>query len=160
MDTTPGPSTPAIDYLETTELSYRITRTRRANSVEEAADLRGVPVAAIIKSIVVRKAEGDYVFILVPGDRAIDWGKLRKFLGVRRISLPDAGEAFDVTGYERGAITPFGAANPWPVVADERLAAHDVVSIGGGDHGVSVAIGSADLLGHLDAATADVTKGI
>ena len=160
VDVSEAHSTPAIDFLETTSLSYRVTRTRRADSVEEAAQLRGVPVAAIIKSIVVRKAEDDYTFVLVPGDRAIDWGKLRRYLGVRRISLPDAQEAFAATGYERGAITPLGATNPWPVLADERLAALDVVSIGGGDHGVSVAIAASDLFDLIGAAVADVTKGV
>ena len=152
------PQTPALDYLASTELDYEITRTRRADSVEDAAALRGLPVPAIIKSIVVRRSEGEYTFVLVPGDRAIDWSKLRRHLGVRRISLPDADEAFAATGYERGAITPFGSSTRWPVVADERIAGLDVASIGGGDHGLSVSLAAGALLDHLQAETADVTK--
>ncbi len=150
--------TPALDYLSSTGVDFEVVRTARAGSVEEAAALRGLPVAAVLKSIVVRLREGDYIFVLVPGDRAIDWGMLRRHLGVRRLSLPDAAEARDATGYERGAITPFGSKNAWPVVADARIADVDAVSIGGGAHGVSVTIGSGALRELLGAALVPVTR--
>ena len=97
--------TPALAYLAETDLDYDVVRTRRADSVEEAARLRDLPVGAILKTIVVRRGDDDYVFVLVPGDRAIDWAKLRKHLGVRRLSLPDAGTAQDVTGSPAGTTT-------------------------------------------------------
>lgn len=152
------PSTPALEYLAATGLEYEVKRTPRADSVEEAARLRGLGVTAVIKSIVVRRGEGDFVFVLVPGDRAIDWSKLRAQLGVRRLSLPDAEEAREATGYERGAITPFGSNRSWPVVADERMLGETIVSIGGGAHGVSVTIDPKRLIDHLGAQVADVTK--
>lgn len=152
--------TPALSYLATTGLAYEAVRTERAGSVEKAAELRGVPVRAILKTIVVRRAEGDFVFVLVPGDRAIDWSKLRRHLGVRRVSLPDATEAHAATGYERGAITPFGATHPWPVIADRRVLEMDAVSIGGGAHGVSVTMEPRAMLEHLGADLADVTKDL
>ena len=59
--------------------------------------------------MVVRRGAGDHLFVLVPGDREISWPKLRALLGVNRISMPDADAAREVTGYERGTITPFGS---------------------------------------------------
>ncbi len=79
---------------------------------------------------------------------------------MRRLSLPDAEQALDATGYERGAITPFGASHRWPVVADRRILDLEAVSIGGGAHGVSVTIAPADLAAHLSADAADVTKPV
>ena len=37
----------------------------------------------IIKTLVVRRGSGDYVFVLVPGDREISWPKLRALLEER-----------------------------------------------------------------------------
>ena len=37
------------------------------------------------------------------------------------MSLPDAAAALEVTGYQRGTITPFGSLTACPVVADVRL---------------------------------------
>jgi Cys-tRNA(Pro) deacylase len=107
---------------------------------------------------VVRRASDDYVFVLVPGGREIDWKRLRAHLGVSRLSLPDAEEARAATGYERGAITPFGSTTAWPVIADETIPALDRVAIGGGAHGVNLHLGGADLVAYLRADIAAVTK--
>lgn len=119
--------------------------------------MRGLPTSAVIKTIVIRRGEDDYVFVLVPGNRVIDWPKLRSFLDERRLSMPDAEEALEVTGYVRGTITPLGAKTAWPVLADKRLSFGEV-SIGGGARGVSITVTGTTLIEMLDAGTADVTK--
>ena len=155
-----APTTPALAALAATNLTYEVVRTRRASSVDEAASLRGIPASALLKTLVVRRGENDYVFVLVPGDRVLDWPRLRAHLGVRRVSLPDATEAQAVTGYERGAITPFGAIRSLPVVADASISAEGDVSLGGGDHGVSVRVDASALLEELGAAIADVARPV
>jgi Cys-tRNA(Pro)/Cys-tRNA(Cys) deacylase len=150
--------TPAIEELRTTGVPFRVVRTERARSAEESAAFQGIAVEQLIRTIVVRRGEADYVFVLVPGGRQIDWPRLRAHLGVNRLSLPDQDEARDATGYERGAITPFAAATTWPVVADATVADRDVVAIGAGAHGVNVHLAPADLLRVLGADVAVVTK--
>lgn len=136
---------------------HEVVRHGPVNSLEEAAAARGVAPAAVIKTIVVRRGEEDYLFVLVPGDRTIAWPKLRALLGVSRLSMPDAAAARDATGYERGTITPFGSLRPWPVIADTRVAGGEV-SIGGGAPGVSARMDGDDLVRVLDATVADVTE--
>ena len=77
--------------------------------------------------------------------------------GVTAIYSDDADEALRVTGYPRGAITPFGCARPLPVIADERVAAGGIVSVGGGAHGVAVHLDGAELVAVLGAEVAAVT---
>jgi Cys-tRNA(Pro) deacylase len=153
-----SPDTPAINALAGSGLDHEVLVTERARSVEESAGFQGIDVTNLLKTLVVRKGEGDYVFVLVPGDRAIDWPKLRAHLGVSRLSLPDADEARAVTGYERGAITPFGASNAWPVVADAVIPDLGRVAIGGGGHGINLHVDGRALVDHLKADVADVTK--
>ncbi len=71
--------------------------------------------------------------------------------------MPDAATARDVTGYERGTITPFGALRAWPVVADARVPGR-TVSIGAGAHGVAAMVDGDDLVRALAATVADVTE--
>lgn len=149
---------PALSDPRLAGLDHEVVRHGPVASLEEAAAARRLEPSAIIKTIVVRRGEDDYLFVLVPGDRSIAWPKLRKFLGVNRISLPDADEAFAVTGYRRGTITPFGSSRPWPVLADDHLT--ERVSIGGGAHGVSLTVSAADLIDVLDATRADVTDPV
>lgn len=147
----------ALKALAQSGIEYEIVRHGPVRSLAEAAEARGVEPAAVIKTIVVRRGDDDFVFVLVPGDRTIAWPKLRSLLGVSRLSMPDAKVAKDVTGYERGTITPFGSTHAWPVIADERIAGREV-SIGGGAHGVSAKVRGDDLIRALEAQRADVTQ--
>lgn len=118
--------------------------------------MRGVKPAAVIKTLVVRKDEGNYILALVPGNRSISWPKLRKHLGVRRVSMPSPEEARQATGYVRGTITPFGATSEWPVIADKLLVGK-VISIGGGAPGVSITISADTVIDIVKADVADIT---
>ena len=146
----------ALDALDAMGLDYRVIRHGPVRSLAEAAAARGVEPADVVKSIVVRRADDDFLFVLVPGDRTVAWPKLRTLLGVSRLSMPDAATARDVTGYERGTITPFGSSRPWPVVADKRLRGRHI-TLGAGDHGVAVAVDADAALDALQAQVADVT---
>ncbi|MFI2105401.1 aminoacyl-tRNA deacylase [Isoptericola sp. NPDC019693] len=145
------------EALEASGIEFRIVRHGPVRSLAEAAAARGVTPAQVVKTIVVRRGDGDFLFVLVPGDRTISWPRLRALLGVSRLSMPDKEVARDVTGYERGTITPFGSLTAWPVVADARLVDGGPVSVGGGGHGVSATVDGADLVRALDARVADVT---
>lgn len=149
--------TPALRALDGSDLAFRVVETRPAGSPEESATLQGIQLGALLRTIVVRRGADDYVFVLVPGGRRFDWPKLRAHLGVSRLSLPDADEARQATGYERGAITPFGAARAWPVLVDRAALDHGEVAIGGGARGVNLHVRPADLVGHLGADVVDVT---
>jgi Cys-tRNA(Pro)/Cys-tRNA(Cys) deacylase len=150
-------STRAIDAVDAAGVPHRVVRTQRAQSAEESAELQGIELVALLRTIVVRRGEDDYVFVLVPGGRRFDWPKVRAHLGVKRLSLPDADEAREVTGYERGAITPFGASRAWPVIVDASAMGRAVVAIGGGAHGVNLHLAPSDLVAALDAEVVDVT---
>ena len=156
MDSETSDDTPALRALAESGVGYAVTRHGRVKSLAEAAQARGVPPRAIVKTMVVRRGAGDHLLVLVPGDREISWPKLRAVLGVNRISMPDAEVARAVTGYERGTITPLGSTTAWPVVADAAMTG--TVSLGGGAHGVAVTVDAAQLVGALDAVVADVTE--
>jgi Cys-tRNA(Pro)/Cys-tRNA(Cys) deacylase len=146
----------ALEALDTSGIAYRIVRHGPVRSLAEAAAARGVEPAAVVKTIVVRRGDDDFLFVLVPGDRTIAWPKLRALLGVSRLSMPDLATAQDVTGYERGTITPFGSLRSWPVIADERITAR-MVSIGAGAHGLAATVEGDELVKTLGAITADIT---
>lgn len=151
------PDTPALRAIAAAGIAHRVVVTRPAGSPEESAELQGISLRELVRTIVVRRGGDDYVMVLVPGGRRFDWPKLRTLLGVSRLSLPDAAEAQAATGYERGAITPFGSSRPWPVIADASITGLDRVAIGGGRRGVNVHLSPPDLIAATAAEVADVT---
>jgi Cys-tRNA(Pro)/Cys-tRNA(Cys) deacylase len=152
----PDADTPATRALAGSGLAFELVRIEPPASVEESAERQGIEPGRLLRTIVIRRGAGDYVFVLVPGGVQIDWAKLRAHLGVKRLSLPDRDEAEAATGYERGAITPFGASTPWPVVADASIAGR--VAIGGGARGVNLHVEAADLFAALGADVVDVSR--
>jgi Cys-tRNA(Pro)/Cys-tRNA(Cys) deacylase len=129
---------------------------RNAGSLEEAATILGITPADIVKSLVVKRHDGTFLFAEVPGDRQISWAKLRAAVGVNKLQLPDASLAFEATGYERGTITPLGSTTAWPVYVDTRLVGKRV-SMGAGEHGLSVFVEADALIAGLNAIVADIS---
>lgn len=128
----------------------------QAASLEEAAGILGIEPAQIVKSLVVKRSDGTFLFALVPGDRQIAWAKLRAVVGVNKLQLPDATLALEATGYERGTITPFGSTTAWPVYADSRMAGQRV-AMGAGEHGFSAWVDADDLVAGFGATLADIS---
>lgn len=152
---------PALQALAASDIEYDVTEHGPVTSLEEAAAARGLEPWQILKTLVVRRGDDDFFFVLVPGDRQISWPKLRTHLGASRLSMPQADVARDVTGYERGTITPFGATTAWPVIADALVVSREgPVSIGGGAHGVAVNVDPTQLVEVLGAVVADVTEAL
>jgi Cys-tRNA(Pro) deacylase len=146
----------ALDAITATGIAFTVTTHGHVSSLEEAAAARGLPPEALLKSLVIRRGDDDFLFALVPGDRTISWPKVRALLGVSRMSMPDADTAFAATGYRRGTITPFGSTTAWPVIADERIRGR-AVSIGGGASGTAYTVDGDALIEALDATVADLT---
>ena len=138
-------------------LSLEFSERIRATSLEDAAAQMGVSPASIVKSLVVKRHDGTFLFALVPGDRQISWPKLRAIVGVNKLQLPSPEVALEVTGYERGTITPIGSLTAWPVYADSRIVGQRI-SLGAGEHGLSVFVDADDLIAAYDAVVADITE--
>lgn len=136
-------------------LAVELRRRPAARSLEEAAELLGIRSSDMAKTIVVRRSGGGYLFALIPGDTQITWPKLRSLLGVSKLKLPDAAEAFAATGYERGTITPIGSKPSWPLIIDERLVGRRA-ALGAGAHGYSAFVDIDDLALAYDATVADI----
>ncbi len=135
-------------------LDIRIIHPGHVTSLAEAAAACGVPEQSVVKTLVVRRGDQDYVLVLIPGDRSLSWKKLRAVLGVNRMALPDAEEAKAATGYARGTISPLGLE--LPIVADERIRGREI-TLGTGLVGTVVALDADALIASYSPIVADVT---
>jgi len=144
------------DAAKARGLEIEIRERPAANSLPEAAALLGVPPSGIVKTLVVKRSDGSYLFALVPGGRSISWPKLRAVVGVNKLRLPDAGLALEATGYERGTITPIGSSTDWPVFADQTITGQRV-AMGAGTHGFSAFVDADELIRAYGATVADIT---
>ena len=151
------PATPATEAADRLHIEYRMVHHGPVSSAEEAARTRGISIDQLAKTLVVRVEEGSYVMVLVPGDRGMDYKKLRSHLGIRRLTMPDPAEALEATGYERGTITPLGAGD-WPVLIDPLLMGHAEISLGAGVGGWAIHLDPNALVAGLGASVVDLVS--
>lgn len=121
----------------------------KVTSLEQAAAERGQQPEQVIRSILFRLAEGEYVMVLMAGPQQIDWKALRQYLGKSRLTMAKPEEVLEITGYQIGAVSPFGMPQPMRTLVDESVLAQDEISIGSGRHSTTVIIKVADLMSAL-----------
>ena len=115
-------------------------------SLEQAAEERGQRPSQVVRSILFRLAAEEYAMVLVAGPQQVDWKALRRHMGQSRLTTASADEVHAVTGYEIGAVSPFGLPRPVRVLLDESVLGEEEVSIGSGERGTTVILRTADLL--------------
>ena len=141
---------PAAHELETRNISYQVFRhAQPVNSVEEAASQRGQTPAQVVRSIVFRLEQDEFLMALVTGGHQISWKALRHYLGRSRITMATEDEVLAVTGYRIGAVSPFGLPKPMRILVDPGVLAQTEVSLGSGQRGVAIMMKSKDLVDAL-----------
>jgi Cys-tRNA(Pro)/Cys-tRNA(Cys) deacylase len=118
-------------------------------SLEQAARERGHRSEQVIRSLLFRLKENEYVMVLMSGPAQVSWKALRKYLARPRISMATEEEVLDVTGYPIGAVGPFGLARPLRILIDPSVLNEAEVSIGSGLRGTAIILRSEDLLNGL-----------
>jgi len=92
----------------------------------DAANALGVPVGAIVKSLVFA-ADGAPVLVLASGDHQVDTAKVAHVLGAAHVGRADADLVRDATGFAIGGVAPLGHPHPLRTVIDSHLATFDVI---------------------------------
>ena len=140
--------TNALDALEVKYVLHLHDNTVR--SLEQAAEERNLLPSQIIRSLLFRLAQNSYVMVLVAGPDQISWPKLRRFLDVSLMTMATPEQVREVTGYEPGAVSPYGLPRALRILADQRIREHEVLSIGAGIRNAGIILNRKDLLRTLD----------
>ncbi len=137
---------PVALALDRLRLPYRLfTHPGPIHSLEQAAQERGHRPDQVVRSIVFRVGKADFVMVLIAGDQQVAWPTLRKHLGQSRLTMATEAEVTAATGYERGAVAPFGLPRPMRILVDQSVFVHAEISLGSGVRGTTVIMQSADL---------------
>jgi Cys-tRNA(Pro) deacylase len=141
------PSTPVTRALDAAFVRYEFHRhDRPVTSLEQAASERGLRPGQIVRSLVFRSEDGSFLIVLAPGPGRVSWPKLRRHLGVSRLTTASPEEVLQLTGYPPGAVSPLGLATPMRILADRKLSQEQTVSVGAGIRDAGVVLQTQDLL--------------
>jgi Cys-tRNA(Pro) deacylase len=139
--------TPVTGALDALEIPYRFFRhPGKVTSLEQAARERGQEQEQVIRSIVFRISQNDFVMVLVAGPAQISWPALRAYLGRSRLTMAAEEEILAMMGYPIGAVSPFGLPNPMRILVDRSVVQEGEISIGSGVRYTTVILDGPDLM--------------
>ena len=135
-----------IERLLTSQaIEHRVLRHAPVFTSVEAAAIRGAPLASGAKALIC-KADGQFVFFVVPADRKLASKPLRNARGWKSFRFADRDEVLELTGLTPGAIPPFGSLFGLTTLCDERLGEQAVINFNAGDHAISISMSFDDYL--------------
>jgi Cys-tRNA(Pro)/Cys-tRNA(Cys) deacylase len=139
-------SPPVSLELEKLGVPHRVfTHPGKVTSLEQAARERGQRPEQVVRSILFRIGEDEYLMALVAGPAQISWKALRSYLGQSRLTMASKAEVLEVTGYPIGAVSPFGTVRSLRVLLDPSVLTEEEISLGSGVRGTTVILKSVDL---------------
>ncbi|MBT3323358.1 MAG: Cys-tRNA(Pro) deacylase [Anaerolineae bacterium] len=135
-------------FLDAKKISYTLFETPKEKlGAEVTADFLGISSLLVYKTIVVKRKKGKPILALVSGNNSVDLKALAKILGEKKVFLTTQSEAEKITKLQTGGISPLALINKgFQVALDEGAQEYEQIHISGGQRGLNIRIGVADLI--------------
>ena len=144
---------PASLALEKLGIPHKVFKhSGQVNSLEQAAQERNQRPEQVVRSILFRLGEGEFILALVAGPAQISWKRLRQHLGQSRLTMASEDEVLEVTGYRIGTVSPFGLPRSIKILIDPGVSKEEKISLGSGIRNTAIIMSSSDLQGALNEA--------
>ena len=132
-------------FLNAADVVYREVQHEPTRTSEESAAARGEDLNVGAKALLLKTDDILRLFVL-PADRKLDSGAIRRHLGARKTRFATVEELHDLVGLVPGAVPPFGKPIlPFELYADESLGVEtDKVAFNAGSLRNSIIMAAAD----------------
>ena len=148
------------NYLQNKDIPHEIFLVNNATkTAERAAALLRLRPSEVAKSILFL-AEEKPILAVIPGDKKVNYKKLKHVLGTDHVHLAPAQSLRDLTGYLIGATPPLAHQTKMQVLIDEGIMDHEVIYTGGGELNAMLKIRPQDLKKVSEAKIADITQDL
>ena len=97
---------------------------KTARTTQDASLALGCEVGAIVKSLLLR-ADNDFILCLVSGDKRCSLNKVKKILSIKDVSMANAEQVKDQTGFSIGGVAPIGQLKKINIFVDLSLSRYE-----------------------------------
>ena len=121
-----------------------------ARTAKDAATALNCEVGAIVKSLLLR-TDDNFILCLVSGDKRCSLNKVKKILNKKDVSMSDAEQVKNQTGFSIGGVSPVAHLNRIKILIDSSLSRYENVYAAAGHPNSIFKIGYKQLI--------ELTKG-
>lgn len=143
------------DYLDKNKIDYEAIAHKTVYTAYDAAQTLKKELKEIAKNLLIQ-ADKTFVLVVVSADKKIDFGKLKKALGVKKVSLPNEKLMIRVLKIKPGAISSFGKLHQLETIMDKALVQTQKAVFSAGSFTDSVLMRVKDFIRLEEAKLADV----
>jgi len=95
--------------LEQQGISYELHQhAGKLYTAEDVAEDLDIPVAQVVKAMIIQRSDGQFALVMVPGDRRLSLKKIGAALNDKNVKLATERDVQRVTGYQVGAVSVLG----------------------------------------------------
>jgi len=154
--------TPAINLADKLKLTYRIHEfdhdSNAASFGLEAAEKMNKDGAQIFKTLVVQTDSKALAVAIVPVTTTLNFKKMAKALGCKKVQLAEPTLVLKSTGYVLGGVSPLGQKKRLPTMIDNLAADFATIFVSAGRRGLEIELSPKDLATALTAKFADIAE--
>ncbi len=127
------------EFLRSSQIEFQETQHAPVFTSEEAAAVRGAPLASGAKALVVKAGEM-YRLLVIPADRKLDSKRAKQMLGTKDLRFASKEELLQLTGLQPGSVPPFGSLFGLTTYVDPALGEQPRINFNAGEHTVSLSM--------------------
>jgi Cys-tRNA(Pro)/Cys-tRNA(Cys) deacylase len=145
--------------LEEKSVAYEVReQARKQYTAEGVAEDLGVPVAWVIKAMIVQRSDRSFALVAIPGDRQLSLKSVGGVLGDKNVQMANQHDVQRVTGYQVGAVSVLGfRRDDIPSYLDQHVLELERAIISSGRPDMGLELDPEDLLQALNARVDDFT---
>jgi Cys-tRNA(Pro)/Cys-tRNA(Cys) deacylase len=150
--------TQPMRILEEKDIPYEPRQqVRKQFSAEGVANDLGVPVAWVVKAMIVQRSDRGFVLVVIPGDKQLSLKKVGSLLGDKNVQMANQRDVQRVTGYQVGAVSVLGyRRDDIPGYVDQNVLDLERSIISSGRPDMGLEMDPQDMVRAIDAQVADL----
>ena len=153
--------TNAARILERHKVKYELlelSAKREYDSSIDTAEQNNLNPSQIFKTLVTQGDKTGVVVAVVSGDKQLNFKKLSKVTGNKKMAMYPLKDLTALTGYVRGGCSPLGMKKDFPVVLDETASDFDEIYVNAGKKGTLMLLKWEELVRACRATVAAITE--
>jgi Cys-tRNA(Pro)/Cys-tRNA(Cys) deacylase len=151
--------TNAMRVLEARKVPYEVFAfSPEIHSADEVAETLGLPPDQVYKTLVVLRAKGKPILIMIAADKELDLKKVAQAVGEKKVHMALHREAEELTGLQVGGISALALlGRPFDMFIDRPATERTRIVISAGQRGMDVRVAVPDLIRVTRARVIDAT---
>lgn len=107
-------------FLDTAKIKYEIAEHKKVYTAFNEAETQHANAKEVAKTVLV-KTDSGFALVVVPAQKYVDFGKVKKALKAKKVSMAKEADITRVLKTKIGLIHPFGNLFGLPVLLDKSL---------------------------------------